>query len=257
MLVASPSAVFIANHKTELLRITDLSRVVERNSAALIALRPELRVIRPVAFATQAWRTVIDITPRVDDLHLGHLRMTARGTAGAVEAGILLSEPVNAAVERVRAENSAARGPIEASTDLRLRLVQVHPDLQNRLDGAWERINNGGADAASQAANSLMEVVDWTLRLLAPDNEVLEWHTAQARSETELHQGKPTRTVRIRYVARDHPEKLRAVELYVKSIQELVKVIQSPKHAVETRAVEALGPIALTVEGLLYFLVAE
>jgi Predicted pPIWI-associating nuclease len=160
-------------------------------------------------------------------------------------------------LEEVRSEASAAIGPAVANVELRDRLDALHPDLRNRLDGAWERIHGGGADAAGQAANSLIEVIDWTLRTVAPDGAVLTWHAAEQRPEGELHNGKPTRPLRVRYAVRSHPEKAGAIELYARTTSSLVSVIQDPKHAIETRAVEALAPVALTVEGLLYYLVVD
>lgn len=206
--------------------------------------------LRCVNSAWRFWPIITNV-----EISLAHVRMTGRGTAGVVEAGVLLTERDDLLVERFRAEASVAIGPAGEYEDLRVGLAAVHPDLPNRIDGAWERIRGGGADAAGQAANSLMEAVDWTLRLLAPDDDVLAWHASENRPDSELHMGKPTRPLRLRYAVRDRPEKLPALTLYVRTIQELVSVIQAPKHSVETRAVEALTPIAMTVEGLLYYLV--
>jgi hypothetical protein len=257
VLGSATTELFAAASKAELLRLTEVSKLVEHKSALLAAMLPVIEVSRPVEFATQAWESVTNITTVLEDARLARLQMTSRGTSGAIAAGLILTEPDEETVERQRAELSTTRGPAEASTLLRARLVDVHPDLLNRLDGAWERITGGGSDAASQAANSLMEAVDWTLRLLSPDEEVLAWHAAEGRDTKELHDGRPTRTLRIRYAVRLHPEKRKATELYVKSVQEMVTVIQSPKHSIETRSVEALAPIALTVEGLLYFLIVD
>ena len=61
----------------------------------------------------------------------------------------------------------------------------------------------------------------------------------------------------MRYIVRNQPEKNSAVDLYVKAIEELVGVIQTPKHALQTTDEKALVPIALTVEGLLLFLLVD
>lgn len=246
-----------ATSREQLVGLSQVSKLVERQSAVLAAFRPAIAIARPIVFATQAWESVTDITKLLDDRQLPRLQMTSRGTTGAIEAGLLLSEPDEETLERRRAEFSATRGPAEASMLLRTRLTEVHPDLLTRLDGAWERIHCGGADAASQAANSLMEALDWTLRLLSPDDHVLAWHADEGRPEKELHNGKPTRTLRARYAVRLQPEKQRAAELYIKSVQEFVTVIQSSKHSVETRSADTLASVALIVEGVLYFLIVD
>lgn len=79
-----------------------------------------------------------------------------------------------------------------------------------------------------------MEAVEWTLRLLSPDDKVLAWHKAKGRHTSELHNGRATRALRIRYAVRSNPEKRTAANSYVSCIQQLVNVIQSPKHSVET-----------------------
>jgi hypothetical protein len=248
---------FKALHEGAFAQLSLTSRFVEQQSAILAAMRPQLEVARSISFATRAWEHVIDMSRPNLEVSLAHVQMTGRGTASAVEAGILLTEPDEIVVEQFRAEASVAIGPSVANEELRTRLASLHPDLPNRLEGAWERIHGGGSDAAGQAATSLMEVIDWTLRMLAPDKDVLAWHAAENRPDVELHNGDPTRPLRLCYAVRSNPDKLRALKLYLKTFQELVSVIQSPKHAIETRAVEALAPVAITVEGLLYYLVVE
>jgi hypothetical protein len=93
--------------------------------------------------------------------------------------------------------------------------------------------------------------------LLTPDVEVLACHAAGCRSDEELNAGRPTRTLRLRYVVRGHPEKNSSLNLYVKAVQELVGAIQSPKHALASSSERTLAPVALTVEGLLHFLLVD
>lgn len=253
--LASPA--FKALHEGLFADLSRTSRFVEQQTALLAAMRPQVEIARSVSFANRAWEHVVGSSRPNLDVSLNHLRMVGRGTAGAIEAGVLLTEPDDIVVERFRAEADHEIGPSVASDALRDRLALLHPDLPNRLQGAWERIHEGGADAASQAANSLMEAIDWTLRTLAPDDEVLAWHAAENLSTAELHQGKPTRPLRIRYAVRLSSEKRRALTLYLRTIEELIPVIQSPKHAIDTRAAEALASTAMTVEGFLYYLVVD
>ncbi|MEY2421777.1 MAG: hypothetical protein QOI95_1844 [Acidimicrobiaceae bacterium] len=232
--------------------------LVEQQNSVLAALRPQVDVARSVAFATQAWDDVIRVsTPERAPNFLERLQVAGRGTGWVVQAGLLLTEPNDEHLEHHQEKAAAVLGPAEASAEVRERLAEVHPSLSERLDGAWERISNGGADAASQAANSLMETVDWTLRTLAPNEEVLAWHASEKRSIKELHEGKPNRALRIRYVVRAQPEKNSALDLYLKALRELVCAVQAPKHAIELHSPRALVPIALSVEGLLHLLLVD
>lgn len=99
--------------------------------------------------------------------------------------------------------------------------------------------------------------MDWTLRLLAPDADVLAWHAAERRPAKELHGGRPTRTLRLRYAVRDQPEKNSTLDLYLRSVQGLGETIQGVKHGLGRQSHRALTRVALTIEGLLYFLLVE
>jgi Predicted pPIWI-associating nuclease len=225
----------------------------------LAGLLPLADVARGVSLATRAWQDTVRVTP-VDSagLYLPRLQIAGRGTGWAIQAGgVALTEPDDEKVAALEVEASVSLGPTVASADLRVRLSDLDRSLPARLDGAWERIYNGGADAGSQAANSLMELIDWTLRLLAPEADVLAWYSSEHRPDTELHEGTPTRALRLRYVVRNHPEKNSALNLYLKAVQELVGVIQSPKHALTASSEKTLAPVALTLEGLLHFLLVD
>lgn len=238
--------------------ITRLASHIEHYNAVLAGLRPSVDVARPVVFATRAWQDVIRVTPEgADGRYLERFEVAGRGTGWAVQAGIALTEDDESKVRQLQAEASASLGPAVASVDLRLRLREIHPNLSQRLDGAWERINGGGADAASQAANSLIELIDQTLRILAPDGDVLAWYAAGNRAMRDLNAGRPTRTIRMEFVVRNHPEKKSSLDLYVKATRELVDAIQSSKHALGLTDEKVLAPLALTVEALLHFLLVD
>lgn len=235
--------------------LNDMAELVTRNNRLLASLTPITQIARPAAYATKAWEDVVRLTPpEPSTARISRLEIAGRTTGWAVHSGVVLTRPSRWSADELESETTAALGPMVASVELRVRLGDLHPDLPRRLDGAWERIVAGGADAASQAANSLMELVDWALRLTAPDAAVLDWHAAEGRPSSELHNRSPTRTLRLRYAVRDQPGKKSALELYLKTVQQLTGVIQQPKHAVELGDERALAPIALTVEGMLLFM---
>lgn len=235
-----------------------IAAFVEHHNSLLAAIHPFPEVAHPVGLATRALRNVFRDTPTdATGRYVDRFEVAGRGTGWAVQAGIALSEEDEDRVDQYQLQASLALGPAGPSADLRDRLAELNPYLRVRLDGAWERINRGGPDGASQAANSLMELVDWTLRLLAPDNEVLAWHAADNRPAKELHDGRPTRPARVSFVVRNSPEKNSSLSLYLKAVQELAKLIQDSKHPIEVGRARALAPIALTVEGVLHFLLVD
>lgn len=126
-------------------------------------------------------------------------------------------------------------------------LDAVCPGASEQLLGAWERLDNPGPAAVSQAADSIVELVDRTLRALAPKDEVLRWHTSQSRSKDELHNGGPTRRLRIIYIFRssEYPDRAaRAAEHLVG----LCSLAQGEKHAGSGTA--GLAALRLTLAGV-------
>jgi hypothetical protein len=86
------SAAFKTEHQSTFLQLAQVSKFVEQQSASLAAIRPLLEISRSVTFATQAWESVVQHARPDLEVSLGHVRMATRGTAGAVEAGVLLTE---------------------------------------------------------------------------------------------------------------------------------------------------------------------
>ena len=238
--------------------IRSAANLVETHNALLAGLRPSIEVARPAVLATRAWQDVVRVTPPTDDaLYLPRLDVAGRTTGWAVHAGVVLTEQDDEELERIEAEVVASLGSRTASSQLRVGLAEIDERLAEKLDGAWERIIRGGADSTSQAANSLMELIDWTLRELAPNDAVLAWHSTEGRPAKELHEGKPTRPLRVRYAVRQYPEKNSSLNLYLKAVAELTDTIQGAKHGLDRNSRKALVPVAMVIEGLLHFLVIE
>jgi Predicted pPIWI-associating nuclease len=78
-----------------------------------------------------------------------------------------------------------------------------HPAIARKLDGARFALQGGNPDAASQAANSLVEAIDQLLRRLTQGGDVLAWCKSNYPAgvyEKNGHEA-PTRTGRIMYLA--------------------------------------------------------
>jgi hypothetical protein len=232
------------------------AHLVVLQNEQLMSLYPDVEIARPAALATQAWEGVLKASADSGvGLYVEAIGHAGRTTGWTVSAGVLLTERSTG----VELEGSVEEilGPAKASLELRTKLRAIDEQICLKLDGAWERINEGGTDAGSQAANSLMESVDWTLRTLAPEDEVLAWHDAQGRPSDEIVSGRPTRKLRFRYIVRDQPHKEPATDLYRRAVGDLVRAIQRPKHHLQATNPRALAPIALSVEGFLLFLIGD
>lgn len=235
---------------------SDLSLVtggLDRHLRGLVDAPRFLQVERSIAVTTRAWDDIIrrlPVDPTLDDAI--RLHGNGRGTLGLVSAGSVLADESEAADDDVATERLLSRDGLDAR--LRERLSLLHPELPSRLEAAWDRVHEAGPAAASQAAHSLMELVDWSLRTAAPDSEVLAWHSLEGRPQSELHEGRPTRATRAKFILRDRPEDRTAARLYLRGMNDLVGAIQGHKHDLDDRDVVAVARLIPTVEGFLIFL---
>ena len=238
----------------QLFSATKLIRGLDYYFEQAVFASPIIEVERSISVATRAWDDVLrraPLQPSGDDAL--RLFSTGRGTLGVLGAGQALMEGdedpegEDGAVEELLSRDGLA-------AQLRNRLAALHPELPSRLDGAWERVATSGPDAASQAAHSLMELVDWSLRIAAPTDEVLEWHRREGRPGEELNEGRPTRALRAKFILRDRPEDRTAARLYLRSLSDLIELVQSLKHELEPADPVAVARLIPTVEGLLIFL---
>ena len=190
-------------------------------------------------------------------LSFDRIEWAARTTGWAVHTGVVLSEPGEDEIVRLEAEAITSLGPLTPSTELRALLTKLYPSLPEKLDGARERISRGGPDAVAQAATSLQEALDWTLRLLAPEGDVLAWHASERRLPSDLRNGHPTRPLRVRYIVRGHPEKQSSVGLYLKVLPELLQAIERHKHGLIQPPRRYMEPLAKMLESILQCLLTD
>lgn len=235
-----------------------LSVHIEQHSRLLSGLKPLSDIALPIVHATKAWEETVRsstlLEPRV---RISRIDTVGRGTGWAIQSGVALTETDPDDVAALYDETVAVLGPAHLNVELRQRLEAVHPNIAIKWSGVWERIEQGGTDASSQAANSLMEVVDWTLRTKAPEPEVLQWHEQEGLASTYLHNNKPTRRLRLRYIVRNQADKQFALDLYSKTINELVEAIEGRKHSLEINPQSALLPLIASAQGFLLFLLSE
>lgn len=215
-----------------------------------------IEIERALAVSTRAWDDVLrraSMTPAATDA--ARLYAFGRGTLGVVSGGALLVE--DDAQQKEDSETSLVLSRDGLNEALRRKLTALNMNLAARLDGAWDSVASGGPDAASQAAHSLMELLDWSLRLAAPDDEVLRWHTETRRPAKEVHKGRPTRTLRARFILRERADDQLAVRLHLRAITDVAGVIESAKHRLGNNDLIAIGRLIPTVEGILIFLFVD
>jgi hypothetical protein len=242
----------------EFASMKQVARLVEIQNHQLLRLRPSWEIAQPASLSTRAYEDVLrtSAADRTGAL-LARVDAAGRTTGWVLDASVRMTVPsVDADLEDA---TEMALGPARTSAELRTRLAAIDGDLPIKLDGAWERIENGGTDAGRQAAHSLMEAVDWTLRTLAPEDETLAWYAGinPKPSDALDDRGRPTRSLKLRFIVRDDPGKAFAIDLYLRAIKGLVGSLQDPKHGNRTTDPGTLAPIALTVESFLLFVVSD
>ena len=132
----------------------------------------------------------------------------------------------------------------------------VDPALPTKLDGAWNAVSTGGPDAASQAASSLVESIEWFLRLGAPEADVLLWHASNDRPATEVtEQGHPTRGLRIEFLLVQSGRNAYPARHFTRGLIEILEFLQGVKHNRDFDDVAAVQRIIPAVEALFAFLV--
>jgi Predicted pPIWI-associating nuclease len=118
----------------------------------------------------------------------------------------------------------------------------------------WDRVKSPGPDGLSQAATSAIELIDWFLRSAAPDHDVLEWHRSEGRADKELHGGRPTRGLRIRFMLRDRQPDGPLAEAYVSTLLVIAKELQTIKHSEVRSDMGALERLLPSVEAVFAFI---
>jgi hypothetical protein len=237
----------------DLARLADISRLVSSQFSALDGSIASVALRRAILFGVRGWENAATaFVKQPDAKRFLPLEAFGRGTVGVASAVTSLLPQLDDTTINVDDER-ALLGPASFAEGLRESLRSLDPRLPRRLDGAWERVSRRGPDAASQAAHSLMETIDWALRLAAPTSTVLAWHAAEGRPDKELHNGKPTRPLRVEFLLRGRPGEAGAARLHLRALSDLVSVIESHKHSADEADIEAVARLIPTVEGLLIF----
>ena len=148
-----------------------------------------------------------------------------------------------------------AEAELETSGCIAL-LQQVDPGLARPYIGARDALYGNNADRARHILSSLRELWNHLLRRLAPDDLVAAWIPGVSNQKDLLHEGKPTRRARVRYVCRElNNDPL--TDFLMHDTRALVKMIElfNRVHELETALTdEQLRAILLRTDSWLMYI---
>lgn len=202
-------------------------------------------------------------------------RATVARLGGDAQAGLLVAEALTSDIDNDEREDLTERfsvvslgawetGPAAARQDLFDALDEVAPDLADWLKAAWENIERDGYKAAPIVANSTVECIDRTLRVLAPAEDVRAWviDCGAPKGWLDTKTGAVTRATKIRYAMRNRSKRdarlaVDQVEALVTLVQRLVGNLQDVKHAEPTTMVVMRNWVQTTEAALSQLLLSE
>jgi hypothetical protein len=212
------------------------------------------REVRTIASsALGSWRTYVDALPPTPvGSDLLRAQAAGRGALGVVaSSAILLGDD-----EAVEIAKEWELAPAQMRTRMREGLAEISPRLVVRLDGAWDAVVHAGPDSVSQAANSAIEVIDWTLRLGCDAEELRAWVDAQLRPAFYRdNNGRPTREAKIRYLLRGRGLEADFVAATARNLGALHRELQKLKHTHGEHDVDAVARLLPSVEAVLILIV--
>jgi hypothetical protein len=188
---------------------------------------PSLALDSRVIQATRGWR--LGTRPK-------EIVRSTESPSAIIDLGLSV-QAVNTAAYVTRAERLPKGAPWSVAraseTDSLLAwLESVDPRLPRKYQGAWNAVGRRGPDWISQAANSGVELLDWVLRKLAPDQEVIRWQVESGKFSDELSEnGRPHRPLRVRYIAHSRSLPASSVDLLIKAVAGTLSDLQKLKHA--------------------------
>jgi hypothetical protein len=169
-------------------------------------------------------------------------------------------QSVNSATYAVQANDEPQGEPWlvarSAETDFLLDwLESISPKLPTKYKGAWSAASHRGPDWISQAANSGVELLDWTLRTLAPDKVAIEWRSGLNLYANEVGEnGRPHRSLRVRYIAAQRSIPSSTVDLIVKAVSGVLGDLKKLKYADDDAMASAVTSALMELEYCLLML---
>jgi hypothetical protein len=227
-------------------------------STQLLSLRRPSVLDLQISRAVRSW-SVAARPEVVERRTLAPKSMVALGstTTSLVGAALELEDPESETEED--SDRAAWLRARDNNTESTLEwLASIDPRLANKYRGAWHAVGTQGPDWMSQCANSAVELIDWTLRRLAPEDTVREWQVSVGLYEDEYGgNGKPSRSLRIRYIGAANGLPATSVHLSIRATLETMKELQRLKHADQTSLVRAVTDSLVALDYCLMMLRAR
>jgi len=243
--------------------LTDLTSTIKLNTA-LTGLTPALRGIEDAmrgsaghqALLQSIAQSSIRFAPAATRLNLGLQSLTSSASAVLEEwaSGVhpptfserLVRGPTDEVALASAAAVSAVGGDIDnaslesATSDLEDllegQLGRLEPALVSLYHGAKDVLKRSGSpDQGRHLAVSLRELFTHTLRLLAPDQDLMVW---QETTPEDIVNGKPTRRLRVKYIYRHLPAASYGTFIAddIKRVLDLMDVLNSDTHRLDLSA---------------------
>lgn len=194
--------------------------------------------------ALRRYLSGISVAPDVDDLAFA--THASRGIAGITAADLLISTGRIDEDSSKLLEDEVVKpwltSPQNARQELLKSLGEVDSQIPELLEAAWAQVELNGPAAVAMASHAAVEVLDRTLRALAPDDAVLAEHETGRlhKDSVYMKDGKPapTRAGRVAYaVQRCHPGEIKLIVAQTKalavSVSTLQNFFQAGKHQSE------------------------
>lgn len=246
-----------------LAQMSEMADRLTAHTSLLARLRLPAVLDQATAESARGWRMLIDRLSEQPTVSLTSTSIAGTFTLGTSVSARILRTTFDDADEvgEIDEEVKEPKGLLTAITIGEQYRQQLHgalgaldPRLLERWNGAWERLVVEGPDGPSQAAHSIQELIDWTLRLAAPRDDVLAWHKAKGGTEDQLNKdGLPTRGLMMRYILGGRADD-KAGKLFMSSLNKIVEALQQAKHAFDGPAGPAMiRSVLLNAESFLGF----
>lgn len=260
--LVAPSVAMSTPHIPALQLLDDVSKRLSMHTKVLAHMQLPAVLGQATAESSHGWRVLVDQMD-APTIELPSTRMAGWFTVGtAVSARVMRPTIVDVGDDQTDDEGQHPTPLVDALVigdqyrrQVRDALHALDPRLLERWDGAWVTLVVEGPDGPSQAAHSIQELIDWTLRLAAPTDDVLAWRANHSEARDDLNRdGKPTRGLMVRYIVgnRNHDE---TAKLFMSSLNKIVKALQQAKHGFEGPTGPAMiRSVLLNTESFLGFL---
>lgn len=133
------------------------------------------------------------------------------------------------------------------SKELKKLLIKINPELDRKREGAWECILSENQDKYSQSANSMINLLDWTLREFAPGEDVKNYFNLEKKD-------KITRKMKLEYILRSNQD-TKLINFYIKNFLDIYEFLNNAKHSLKFDEGDVLESHFYIIEGIILFII--